>query len=135
MGFEPTCPLRDKTLSRRPRYDHFGTSPGSSVHVRAALDVRTLRMSRAPSRFSGASAPFACPAAHQAGTVSKATCNESECGIEKFSFSKPMTRPAVLHEDDFLASFLADVLTRSFREPDGQRLALSVVEHSYFGHT
>src|SRR5262245_16807285 len=28
VGFEPTCPLRDKTLSRRPRYDHFGTSPG-----------------------------------------------------------------------------------------------------------
>ena len=26
-GFEPPCPLRDKTLSRRPRYDHFGTSP------------------------------------------------------------------------------------------------------------
>ena len=27
VGFEPTCRLRDKTLSRRPRYDHFGTSP------------------------------------------------------------------------------------------------------------
>ena len=26
-GFEPPCPLLDKTLSRRPRYDHFGTSP------------------------------------------------------------------------------------------------------------
>ena len=26
-GFEPPCRLRDKTLSRRPRYDHFGTSP------------------------------------------------------------------------------------------------------------
>src|SRR6185295_18594910 len=26
VGFEPTCPLQDKTLSRRPRYDHFGTS-------------------------------------------------------------------------------------------------------------
>jgi hypothetical protein len=30
VGFEPTCPLRDKTLSRRPRYDHFGTSPVGS---------------------------------------------------------------------------------------------------------
>ena len=30
----------------------------------------------------------------QAGVVSNATCNDSECGIEKFSFSKPMTRPA-----------------------------------------
>ncbi len=27
VGFEPTCRLPDKTLSRRPRYDHFGTSP------------------------------------------------------------------------------------------------------------
>src|SRR5215217_765061 len=27
VGFEPTCRSRDKTLSRRPRYDHFGTSP------------------------------------------------------------------------------------------------------------
>jgi hypothetical protein len=27
VGFEPTCPLQGKTLSRRPRYDHFGTSP------------------------------------------------------------------------------------------------------------
>ena len=27
VGFEPTGPFRGKTLSRRPRYDHFGTSP------------------------------------------------------------------------------------------------------------
>ena len=27
VGFEPTCRLRDNTLSRRARYDHFGTSP------------------------------------------------------------------------------------------------------------
>ena len=26
-GFEPPCGLPRKTLSRRPRYDHFGTSP------------------------------------------------------------------------------------------------------------
>ena len=33
VGFEPTCPLlAGKTLSRRPRYDHFGTSPGKSGH-------------------------------------------------------------------------------------------------------
>jgi hypothetical protein len=31
VGFEPTCPLRDKTLSRRPRYDHFGTSPQREI--------------------------------------------------------------------------------------------------------
>ena len=36
VGFEPTCRLPDKTLSRRPRYDHFGTSPvtrGSAEQV------------------------------------------------------------------------------------------------------
>ena len=31
MGFEPTCRLRDNTLSRRARYDHFGTSPQKGV--------------------------------------------------------------------------------------------------------
>src|SRR6188474_1814105 len=29
-GFEPPCRLPGKTLSRRPRYDHFGTSPEAS---------------------------------------------------------------------------------------------------------
>ena len=32
VGFEPTCRLPDKTLSRRPRYDHFGTSPTGTAH-------------------------------------------------------------------------------------------------------
>jgi hypothetical protein len=33
VGFEPTCPLlAGKTLSRRPRYDHFGTSPSKFSH-------------------------------------------------------------------------------------------------------
>ena len=39
-GFEPPCRLPDKTLSRRPRYDHFGTSP---VVGRSAL-TRTVRL-------------------------------------------------------------------------------------------
>ncbi len=30
-GFEPPCRLPDKTLSRRPRYDHFGTSPNKAL--------------------------------------------------------------------------------------------------------
>src|SRR5919204_219016 len=33
VGFEPTCRLPDKTLSRRPRYDHFGTSPFGTIAV------------------------------------------------------------------------------------------------------
>src|SRR5437773_11557242 len=31
-GFEPPCRLPDKTLSRRPRYDHFGTSPNVQLY-------------------------------------------------------------------------------------------------------
>ena len=31
VGFEPTCRLPDNTLSRRARYDHFGTSPLAST--------------------------------------------------------------------------------------------------------
>ena len=27
VGFEPTCPSLDKTISSRSRYDHFDTSP------------------------------------------------------------------------------------------------------------
>ena len=41
VGFEPTCPLRDKTLSRRPRYDHFGTSPNLRLY-RPALAEELL---------------------------------------------------------------------------------------------
>src|SRR5215216_3763947 len=35
-GFEPPCRLPDKTLSRPPRYDHFGTSPVGARHGRDA---------------------------------------------------------------------------------------------------
>jgi uncharacterized protein YciI len=38
VGFEPTCPLRDKTLSRRPRYDHFGTSPSRRTRTNRAFN-------------------------------------------------------------------------------------------------
>ena len=27
VGFEPTCPIKDKTISSRARYDRFDTSP------------------------------------------------------------------------------------------------------------
>jgi hypothetical protein len=38
VGFEPTCRLPDKTLSRRPRYDHFGTSPFGAVVVQPTFN-------------------------------------------------------------------------------------------------
>src|SRR4051812_5307762 len=41
-GFEPPCRLPGKTLSRRPRYDHFGTSP---LLLRCALAVAGLQAS------------------------------------------------------------------------------------------
>ena len=43
VGFEPTCRLPDKTLSRRPRYDHFGTSPSRSICVKRTHDY-SLRL-------------------------------------------------------------------------------------------
>ena len=39
VGFEPTCRFRDNTLSRRARYDHFGTSPlGKTATVAGTTD-------------------------------------------------------------------------------------------------
>jgi hypothetical protein len=40
VGFEPTCRLPDNTLSRRARYDHFGTSP---LRNRGEADLRLYR--------------------------------------------------------------------------------------------
>ena len=33
VGFEPTCPVKDKTISSRSRYDHFDTSPCSILQT------------------------------------------------------------------------------------------------------
>jgi hypothetical protein len=59
VGFEPTCRLPDKTLSRRPRYDHFGTSPvglvavertfyytAQPVRLKPAATMRSLKAAR-----------------------------------------------------------------------------------------
>ena len=42
VGFEPTCRLPDNTLSRRARYDHFGTSPhgGNPIETDLLLYAR-----------------------------------------------------------------------------------------------
>ncbi len=50
MGFEPTCRLPDKTLSRRPRYDHFGTSPQRWVCVG---ETHHYSLTRAPASHPG----------------------------------------------------------------------------------
>ena len=38
VGFEPTCRLPDNTLSRRARYDHFGTSPVRRNNLKRTYD-------------------------------------------------------------------------------------------------
>jgi hypothetical protein len=48
VGFEPTCRLPDKPLSRRPRYDHFGTSPQAWLGELLADAVTELTYSRTP---------------------------------------------------------------------------------------
>ena len=39
VGFEPTCRLPDNTLSRRARYDHFGTSPRGCLSLRELQEL------------------------------------------------------------------------------------------------
>ena len=50
MGFEPTCRLPDNTLSRRARYDHFGTSPYEDRRV-SQKEARSTRAMRAKQTF------------------------------------------------------------------------------------
>ena len=63
VGFEPTCRLPDKSLSRRSRYDHFGTSPRPSVYQPKpggsrdqGFKVRRFEGSKVP-RFEGSKVP------------------------------------------------------------------------------
>ena len=46
VGFEPTCRLRDNTLSRRARYDHFGTSPYWGNPIERTFYYTVARRSR-----------------------------------------------------------------------------------------
>ena len=57
VGFEPTCRLRDKTLSRRPRYDHFGTSPRCATGRTAISVDRRTRHYNPPNLPSTAGGP------------------------------------------------------------------------------
>src|SRR5215208_825181 len=80
VGFEPTCRLRDKTLSRRPRYDHFGTSPCPVPQrgrlARLAAPCGTLIIQRTPAvrgRGSGAAVRVTSRASAAAGKSRKKT--------------------------------------------------------------
>ena len=46
VGFEPTCPVKDKTISNRSRYDHFDTSPYSVVKKAKLPNYRVARLLR-----------------------------------------------------------------------------------------
>ena len=39
VGFEPTCPIKDKTISSRSRYDRFATSPKFTLYSIAKKPV------------------------------------------------------------------------------------------------
>src|SRR5687768_6209389 len=86
-GFEPPCRLPDKTLSRRPRYDHFGTSPlfirsrpPSAASLRRSLgprsphgSLRLLSLSQSPSTtfFPGASLGLVRLTAHSGSCLAR----------------------------------------------------------------
>ena len=79
VGFEPTCRLPDKTLSRRPRYDHFGTSPyfvAAALHSapRCALGTALSRAAAGASLTQLGRTPFSeKPLNHRRGTPSSST--------------------------------------------------------------
>lgn len=90
----------------------------------------------AQERREAPAAEACCWADRHAGAVSRATRSRSLSGIEKLSFSKPMTRPVEsLHENDFLAGLLAEIFVAPIAEPHRKRPALTVVKHAHLGHT
>ena len=69
-GFEPPCPLRDKTLSRRPRYDHFGTSPhGRTAKARTNNYISPTRVVQPPT-----DRPPTTYGVHPCGIANRWTC-------------------------------------------------------------
>jgi predicted nuclease of predicted toxin-antitoxin system len=59
----------------------------------------------------------------QAGSVSRATRNESVCGIEKFSFSKPMTRP----DESFMSTTSSPVSSQTYSRDRSVNQTVSVL--------
>ena len=98
VGFEPTCRLRDKTLSRRPRYDHFGTSPFFTSLGGAPLTVPTSL--RARGRASRGFPPaLACSLLHSAASTSlrlpRRSLGRSRNQVEAFA-TRSVGRPPVV---------------------------------------
>ena len=67
VGFEPTCRLPDNTLSRRARYDHFGTSPhAQNAQVVQKQDSSSFHPGRASTKTQKSRA---LPFLHRAGAM------------------------------------------------------------------
>ena len=82
VGFEPTCRLRDKTLSRRPRYDHFGTSPlGEMNRVARKLQLYQSGVGSRESRSPEPRTPHA------------SRCNIRPAMARRASASRPARHP------------------------------------------
>src|SRR5262249_16154759 len=132
---EPTCPLQGKTLSRRPRYDHFGTSPSEVAHARPPA-------SRASSACSGpisiAYAPLASVLRRHARLKPSRSCRRDRADPTGPSGCVPPLRAAraeeVLHQraafrfahagDDLESMIVAGEIAAAHRRPDraGSRL-------------
>jgi hypothetical protein len=88
VGFEPTCRLPDKTLSRRPRYDHFGTSPCQNrVNQTSQYTARVANVwAGGRARFVSAQRsvrrrglPWTCPRWRQRRRISECPAASSAC--------------------------------------------------------
>src|SRR5688572_10922802 len=86
-GFEPPCRLPGKTLSRRPRYDHFGTSP--FITTLRAPPAPFAARSRSPSATSlrrslaeAALQPLAPSSAYRFGRQAVARLQASSLPVE-----------------------------------------------------
>ena len=62
MGFEPTCPSLDKTISSRSRYDHFDTSPYLIFKHRLARYLEKCKISMQDNKGKFRCAPEEKPA-------------------------------------------------------------------------
>ena len=62
MGFEPTCPSLDKTISSRSRYDHFDTSPYLIFKHRPARHLEKCKISMQDNKEKFRCAPEEKPA-------------------------------------------------------------------------
>ena len=100
-----------------------------------AVVVQALQERRASQSPSPSRRPVAVGAEQLGGHGLKRHVKRVGLRNREVKLFEPNDAPGdVLHQDDLFAGFFTDVLSSTFRKPDGQGLALSVVEHLHFGH-